>query len=72
MLKRRFLEGMEARGFERQSGHMCEDIAIAFFKVLTKSRNQQGQPHRYPIVLSYPPDWGERNPVTASGDKTRA
>ena len=54
------LEGMEAGLEKARVGNTCEDIALAFFKVLKKYGITKDNRTGYPIGLSYPPDWGER------------
>ena len=62
------LEGMEA-GLEKACvGNTCEDIALAFFKVLKKYGIIKDNRTGYPIGLSYPPDWGERTMSLRPGD----
>ena len=62
------LEGMEA-GLEKACvGNTCEDIALAFFKVLKKYGITKDNRTGYPIGVSYPPDWGERTMSLRPGD----
>ncbi|MBO0344111.1 ectoine hydrolase DoeA [Roseibium sp. CAU 1637] len=64
------LEGMEAGLEAAKAGNLCEDIAIAFFKVLKKHGLEKDNRAGYPIGVSYPPDWGERTMSLRPGDKT--
>lgn len=64
------LEGMEAGLEVARAGNLCEDIALAFFKVLKKYGITKDNRSGYPIGLSYPPDWGERTMSLRPGDKT--
>ncbi|MFT7136190.1 MAG: ectoine hydrolase [Akkermansiaceae bacterium] len=64
------LEGMEAGLEKARVGNTCEDIALAFFKVLKKYGIQKDNRAGYPIGLSYPPDWGERSMSLRPGDTT--
>ncbi len=64
------LEGMEAGLEVAKAGNLCEDIALAFFKVLKKYGITKDNRTGYPIGLSYPPDWGERTMSLRPGDKT--
>ena len=64
------LEGMEAGLEKARAGNTCEDVAIAFFKVLKKHGIEKDNRTGYPIGLSYPPDWGERTMSLRPGDKT--
>lgn len=64
------LEGLEAGLEKAKAGNTCEDIAIAFFKVLKKFGIEKDNRTGYPIGLSYPPDWGERTMSLRPGDKT--
>jgi ectoine hydrolase len=64
------LEGMEAGLEMAKVGNLCEDIALAFFKVLEKYGIVKDSRSGYPIGLSYPPDWGERTMSLRPGDKT--
>jgi ectoine hydrolase len=64
------LEGMEAGLEAAKPGNRCEDIANAFFAVLTRhgivTHNRPG----YPIALTDPPDRGERTMSHRPGDPT--
>jgi len=64
------LEGMEAGLEQARVGNTCEDIALAFFRVLKKFGIEKDNRTGYPIGLSYPPDWGERTMSLRPGDKT--
>ena len=64
------LEGMQAGLDKARAGNTCEDIAMAFFKVLKKYGIEKNNRTGYPIGLSYPPDWGERTMSLRAGDKT--
>lgn len=64
------LEGMQAGLDKARVGNTCEDIAMAFFKVLKKYGIEKNNRTGYPIGLSYPPDWGERTMSLRAGDKT--
>ncbi len=64
------LEGMEAGLEAARAGNTCEDIALAFFKVLKKYGIEKDNRTGYPIGLSYPPDWGERTMSLRPGDRT--
>ncbi len=63
-------EGMEAGLEMAKAGNMCEDIALAFFKVLKKHGIVKDNRTGYSIGASYPPDWGERTMSLRGGDKT--
>ena len=64
------LEGL-ASGLEAaRVGNTCEDIAAAFFGVLSKYGIVKDNRTGYSIGLSYPPDWGERTMGLRSGDRT--
>ena len=62
------LEGMEAGLEKARVGNTCEDIALAFFKVLKKYGITKDNRTGYPIGISYPPDWGERTMSLRPGD----
>ncbi len=62
------LEGMEAGLEKARVGNTCEDIALAFFKVLKKYGITKDNRTGYPIGVSYPPDWGERTMSLRPGD----
>ena len=64
------LEGMEAGLEQARAGQTCEDIALAFFKVLSRHGIEKDNRTGYPIGLSYPPDWGERTMSLRPGDRT--
>lgn len=64
------LEGMEAGLEAARPGNTCEDIANAFFGVLSKYGITKNNRTGYPIGLSYPPDWGERTCSLRPGDQT--
>ncbi|QIE57806.1 ectoine hydrolase DoeA [Pikeienuella piscinae] len=64
------LEGMEVGLEAARAGNLCEDIAIAFFKVLKKHGIHKDNRAGYPIGISYPPDWGERTMSLRPGDRT--
>ena len=64
------LEGMEAGLTAARPGNACEDIANAFFAVLTKYGIIKDSRTGYSIGLSYPPDWGERTMSLRPGDRT--
>ncbi|MEP3046306.1 MAG: ectoine hydrolase DoeA [Roseibium sp.] len=64
------LEGMDAGLEMAKVGNTCEDIALAFFKVLKKHGIEKDNRTGYPIGVSYPPDWGERTMSLRPGDKT--
>ncbi|OED36718.1 ectoine hydrolase DoeA [Chromatiales bacterium (ex Bugula neritina AB1)] len=64
------LEGMEAGLEVAKAGNRCEDIAVAFFRVLKKYGINKDNRTGYPIGISYPPDWGERTMSLRPGDKT--
>ncbi|MBO9436917.1 ectoine hydrolase DoeA [Ruegeria sp. R13_0] len=63
-------EGMEAGLEVARAGNLCEDIAKAFFAVLSRHGIEKDNRTGYPIGLSYPPDWGERTMSLRAGDKT--
>ena len=62
------LEGMEAGLEKARVGNTCEDIALAFSKVLKKYGIIKDNRTGYPIGVSYPPDWGERTMSLRPGD----
>jgi ectoine hydrolase len=64
------LEGMDAGLEMARAGNTCEDVALAFFKVLKKYGITKDNRTGYPIGVSYPPDWGERTMSLRPGDKT--
>lgn len=64
------LEGMEAGLAAARPGNTCEDIAKAFFAVLSRYDIVKDNRTGYPIGLSYPPDWGERTMSLRPGDRT--
>ncbi|MCY4206863.1 MAG: ectoine hydrolase DoeA [Roseovarius sp.] len=63
-------EGMEAGLEVARAGNLCEDIAIAFSKVLNRYGIIKDNRAGYSIGISYPPDWGERTMSLRPGDKT--
>ncbi len=63
-------EGMSAGLEVAKAGNRCEDIATAFFRVLSKHGIEKDNRTGYSIGLSYPPDWGERTMSLRAGDKT--
>ncbi|SFC69484.1 ectoine hydrolase DoeA [Tropicimonas isoalkanivorans] len=64
------LEGMDAGLEAARAGNTCEDIAIAFYKVLDRYGIVKDNRTGYSIGLSYPPDWGERTMSLRRGDMT--
>ncbi|MEM5470230.1 ectoine hydrolase DoeA [Hoeflea sp. AS60] len=64
------LEGMDAGLEAAKAGNLCEDVANAFFKVLSKYGIIKDNRTGYAIGLSYPPDWGERTMSLRPGDRT--
>jgi len=64
------LEGMEAGLEMARAGNRCEDIANAFFAVLSRYGIVKDNRTGYSIGLSYPPDWGERTMSLRAGDRT--
>jgi ectoine hydrolase len=64
------LEGMEAGLAAAKPGNVCEDIANAFFAVLSRYGILKDNRTGYSIGLSYPPDWGERTMSLRPGDRT--
>jgi ectoine hydrolase len=64
------LEGMAAGLEAARAGNRCEDIASAFFGVLSRHGIEKDNRTGYPIGLSYPPDWGERTMSLRPGDTT--
>ncbi len=64
------LEGMEAGLEMAKAGNHCEDIALAFFKVLKKYGIEKDSRTGYSIGAAYPPDWGEHTMSLRAGDKT--
>ena len=64
------LEGMEAGLAAARAGNLCEDIAGAFFGVLSRHGIEKSNRTGYPIGLSYPPDWGERTMSLRAGDRS--
>jgi ectoine hydrolase len=64
------LEGMEAGLDAARAGNTCEDVALAFFRVLERHGITKDNRTGYPIGLSYPPDWGERTCSLRRGDRT--
>lgn len=64
------LEGMAAGLAAARAGNVCEDIANAFFHVLSRHGIVKNNRTGYPIGLSYPPDWGERTCSLRPGDRT--
>jgi ectoine hydrolase len=66
------LEGMEAGLPRREGGQRLRGHRQRLLRRAGEARHRQGQPHRLPIGLSYPPDWGERTMSLRPGDKHRA
>lgn len=64
------LEGMEAGLEKARVGFKCEDIANAFFNVLSAHGIEKDGRAGYSIGASYPPDWGERTMSIRPGDTT--
>lgn len=64
------VEGIHAGLEAARPGNTCEDIALAFFKVLNSYGIEKNSRCGYPIGASYPPDWGERTMSLRPGDKT--
>ncbi|MGE8064970.1 ectoine hydrolase DoeA [Pseudomonas sp. NPDC089569] len=64
------VEGIEAGLEVAKPGNTCEDIARAFFEVMTKHGISKSGRVGYPVGLSYPPDWGERTMSLRVGDQT--
>lgn len=64
------LEGMDAGLEAARPGNTCEDVALAFFKVLDRYGIIKDNRTGYPIGISYPPDWGERTMSLRRGDRT--
>lgn len=63
-------EGMDAGLEVAKAGNRCEDIANAFFAVLSRHGIEKDNRTGYSIGLSYPPDWGERTMSLRPGDTT--
>ena len=66
--ERAVVEGIEAGLAAARPGNRCEDIANAFFKVLSSHGIEKNSRCGYPIGASYPPDWGERTMSLRQGD----
>jgi ectoine hydrolase len=64
------LEAMAAGLEHARAGNRAEDIANAFFAVLTAHGIEKSNRTGYPIGVSYPPDWGERTMSLRPGDAT--
>ncbi|SEA74112.1 ectoine hydrolase DoeA [Rubrimonas cliftonensis] len=64
------LESMAAGLEQAKAGNTCDDIATAFFGVLTRHGVEKPNRAGYSIGLSYPPDWGERTMSIRPGDMT--
>lgn len=64
------LEGIAAGLEAARPGNACEDIADAFFKVLSSHGIEKSSRCGYSIGASYPPDWGERTMSLRAGDRT--
>lgn len=63
-------EGMAAGLDVARAGNVCQDIAMAFFDVLSAHGIKKDSRTGYSIGLSYPPDWGERTMSLRRGDTT--
>jgi len=68
--ERAVVEGIEAGLAAAKPGNRCEDIANAFFKVLSSHGIEKNSRCGYPIGASYPPDWGERTMSLRPGDRS--
>ena len=68
--ERAVVEGIEAGLAAARPGNRCEDIANAFFKVLSSHGIEKNSRCGYPIGASYPPDWGERTMSLRPGDRS--
>jgi ectoine hydrolase len=64
------LEAMDAGLEQARTGKQTQDIANAFFKVLSRHGIEKSNRTGYPIGVSYPPDWGERTSSLRPGDAT--
>src|SRR5439155_2741951 len=64
------VEGIHAGLDAARPGNTCEDIANAFFRVLSSYGIEKSSRCGYPIGASYPPDWGERTMSLRPGDRT--
>jgi ectoine hydrolase len=64
------LEAMDAGLEQARTGKQTQDIANAFFSVLSRHGFEKSNRTGYPIGLSYPPDWGERTSSLRPGDET--
>ena len=63
-------EGLDAGLAAARPGNTCEDIALAFFRVLKAHGFEKDSRAGYPIGLAYPPDWGEHTMSLRAGDRT--
>ena len=64
------LEGLEAGLDVARAGNQARDVAAALNRAQTREGIERTARCRYPIGLSYPPDWGERTISFRDTDST--
>lgn len=63
-------EGIERAIEQVKPGNTAHDVAVAFWKVLTKYGLEKDSRCGYPIGIGYPPDWGEHTLSIRKNDMT--
>ena len=63
-------EGIERSIEQVKPGNTAHDVAVAFWKVLTKYGLEKDSRCGYPIGIGYPPDWGEHTLSIRKNDRT--
>ena len=63
-------EGIERSIEQVKPGNTAHDVAVAFWKVLTKYGLEKDSRCGYPIGIGYPPDWGEHTLSIRKNDMT--
>jgi Xaa-Pro dipeptidase len=64
------VEGLNAALEAAKPGNTCEDIEMAWRKVISKHGIEKESRIGYSMGLNYPPDWGEHTASLRPGDKT--
>ena len=63
-------EGIDRAIEQVKPGNTANDVAVAFWKVLTKYGLEKDSRCGYPIGIGYPPDWGEHTLSIRKKDMT--
>lgn len=64
------VEGTDAALSAVKPGALCEDVELAWRKVIARAGLEKESRIGYSMGLNYPPDWGEHTASLRPGDKT--